>query len=192
METYTLKKIAEKVGIPESTIRYYRDRHKGFVPYIGKGRRRRYTQESLDILLRICAYADENLNAFDIEERLNAEYDRIVEVSAEENETQTQRRSSATQQEKALVKADEILPTVQGVINQALTETLTVMADQKIRIEALEAKMETLTRPTRPKPSKAKAMTNIRLLCLDAMTELEQIRANLDQIAEQVKKRAIP
>lgn len=86
-----MKRIAEKVGIPESTIRYYRDRHKDFVPYIGKGRRRRYTEESLEILLRICGYAEENLNAIDIDERLDAEYDRIIEVSPEETETQTQR-----------------------------------------------------------------------------------------------------
>jgi len=103
--TYTLKSVAKKLKIPESTARFYRDRHEEFIPYIGRGRRRRYTDESLEILLRICASADKGMNAIEIDERLDAEYDRIIEVKPNETEPQAQRSRTAAQQETGLLPA---------------------------------------------------------------------------------------
>lgn len=50
---YTIAEIARRLRLPESTIRYYRDRFPEYVPSIGEGRNRRYPQEALDALRAI-------------------------------------------------------------------------------------------------------------------------------------------
>ncbi len=55
---YSLTELARKLGLPESTVRYYRDRYSRHLPVVGRGRKRLYTQETLERLTRIkAAYA---------------------------------------------------------------------------------------------------------------------------------------
>ncbi len=54
----TLKQIAEELGLPESTVRYYRDAYPDKVPCVGTGRRRRYPRAAVAVLRSIAdAYA---------------------------------------------------------------------------------------------------------------------------------------
>ena len=46
--------IARELGLPESTVRYYRDAFAGYLPAVGTGRRRRYPLEAIP-LLRVVA-----------------------------------------------------------------------------------------------------------------------------------------
>ena len=48
-ELLTIKEIARQLDLPESNIRYYRDRFEDFLPYVGEGRKRRYKPEALDV-----------------------------------------------------------------------------------------------------------------------------------------------
>jgi DNA-binding transcriptional MerR regulator len=57
MELYTIVKMAKVLKIPESTTRYYRDRHSEFLPFIGSGRKRRYKKEVLEALRLIVEMA---------------------------------------------------------------------------------------------------------------------------------------
>jgi len=50
----TLRAIADELGLPESTVRYYRDLFEGYLPVSGRGRRRRYPRRAID-LLRLAA-----------------------------------------------------------------------------------------------------------------------------------------
>lgn len=50
---HTLREIARALGLPESTVRYYRDAFAPYVPTVGRGRRRRYPPEAIDVLRRI-------------------------------------------------------------------------------------------------------------------------------------------
>lgn len=47
---YTIRDIARELGLPESTVRYYRDAFAAHLPTVGTGRRRRYPPDALDIL----------------------------------------------------------------------------------------------------------------------------------------------
>jgi hypothetical protein len=49
----TLRAIAERLGLPESTVRYYRDAFPDLVPTVGMGRRRRYPEPAVEVLRRI-------------------------------------------------------------------------------------------------------------------------------------------
>ena len=52
-ELLTLKQLAEQLGLPESTVRYYRDTYIDQIPSVGTGRRRRYPPEAVAILRTI-------------------------------------------------------------------------------------------------------------------------------------------
>jgi len=58
MELYTIADMAKLLKIPESTARYYRDRHPEYFHYTGKGYKKRYTPETLEALRFICEQAN--------------------------------------------------------------------------------------------------------------------------------------
>src|SRR5690242_11242442 len=49
----TLRQLAAELGIPESTVRYYRDNFHDHIPSVGSGRRRRYPPQALLVLRTI-------------------------------------------------------------------------------------------------------------------------------------------
>ncbi|WP_305791227.1 MerR family transcriptional regulator [Thermaerobacter sp. FW80] len=49
----TIADIARHLDLPESTVRYYRDRFAEFIPSVGEGRGRRYPPEALDVFRTI-------------------------------------------------------------------------------------------------------------------------------------------
>ncbi|MBJ7939533.1 MerR family transcriptional regulator, partial [Bacillus cereus] len=46
----TISQIAKELQIPESTARYYRDRFINYIPFVGKGRAKKYRPETVEIL----------------------------------------------------------------------------------------------------------------------------------------------
>ncbi|OGT95028.1 MAG: hypothetical protein A3I79_07400, partial [Gemmatimonadetes bacterium RIFCSPLOWO2_02_FULL_71_11] len=49
----TLKQLADELGLPESTVRYYRDAFLDHIPLVGTGRRRRYPPRAVAVLRSI-------------------------------------------------------------------------------------------------------------------------------------------
>ncbi len=49
----TLKEIAQQLGVPESSLRKYREIFSGFIPSVGSGRSRRYRTDAIEILNEI-------------------------------------------------------------------------------------------------------------------------------------------
>ena len=163
--TYTIKKLGELLDVPESTVRYWRDRYSEFIPYSGTGRKRRYPAEALEVLRLICDYSERSSNAEDIKEALSTKFTKFIDI-----EQEPQRRTTATQQENSLLptKAD-LLPVVQGMISEVLGRTLELIADQKGRLEKLEtdnrelqAKVKAMakSKKKRKKPPTTKQMIN--------------------------------
>jgi DNA-binding transcriptional MerR regulator len=60
-ELLTLKEIARQIGVPESNLRYYRNRIGDFAPSVGKGRRRRYLPEAIDVFRRTTELVQEGM-----------------------------------------------------------------------------------------------------------------------------------
>lgn len=70
----TIKEIANKLDIPESNIRYYRDKFEAYLPYEGEGRKRRYRPEAVDIFAYIAEQYAKNRSSEDIEKDLATRY----------------------------------------------------------------------------------------------------------------------
>lgn len=60
-ELLTLKEIAKRLDVPESNLRYYRNRIGDFLPSVGKGRRRRYFIEAEEIFKKTIEYINEGV-----------------------------------------------------------------------------------------------------------------------------------
>ncbi len=68
----TLADIAQRLGIPETTVRYYRDRFAPFLPAVGSGRSRRYPLETVERLRWIIEQLRAGVPAHEIEAQLRA------------------------------------------------------------------------------------------------------------------------
>ncbi len=53
MDLFTLKDIAQRLNLPESTLRKYRDAYPQFIPYVGSGREKRYRAEAEEVFKAI-------------------------------------------------------------------------------------------------------------------------------------------
>ena len=62
MKLSTIAKMAEILKVPESTARYYRDRHSEYLPFIGSGRKRRYKKQALEAYYNKRDSKDQDIN----------------------------------------------------------------------------------------------------------------------------------
>jgi DNA-binding transcriptional MerR regulator len=53
LDLFTLKDIAQRLNLPESTLRKYRDAYPQFIPYVGSGREKRYRAEAEEVFKAI-------------------------------------------------------------------------------------------------------------------------------------------
>ncbi len=77
-ELLTLKEIAQQIGVPESNLRYYRNRIDEYLPSVGKGRRRRYYPEAAEIFRRTVEMVQEGVSLDRVHRQLSA--DKPVEI----------------------------------------------------------------------------------------------------------------
>ena len=121
---YTISKMAKILKIPESTARYYRDRHSDFIFSVGSGRKKRYKKETLEALRIICEMANNSRTAVEIDKRLSKEFNRNIEV-----EEETAGTTAVEQQHRYL---------------EALANSLVSIADQKKEIQEIREEVNKL------------------------------------------------
>jgi DNA-binding transcriptional MerR regulator len=179
----TLKQIAADLGKPESTVRYWRDLFNDFIPCEGRGRTRRYPEEAAEVLRLVCVMMERNANARDVKDALSRKFTVVLDV---EPETQ---RNNATTQRKAMVPATAPgvdLPTVQGMIGEALSRTLGIIADQKSRLDILEERNRDLEKKVealgRRRPSEDQDAADVGRLLKEALSLCRRFDAALDRI----------
>lgn len=120
MKLLTIAEIARRLNIPESTVRYYRDRFEKYIPDIGSGRSRRYQEDALEVFRFIADNMRSNVPAEDVEYALQSRFSVAIEP---------QQQSPATQQQSAAIMRE--------LIADALRKELT-----DIRDEIVETKKE--------------------------------------------------
>lgn len=121
---YTIAEMAKISNIPESTLRFYRDKYSEFIPYVGDGRKRRYKVQALEALRIIAEESNRSTTAEEIAERLSQYFTRFVEV----------------QDETAVTAAAEQQQDIKELFN-VIANALSVMASQKNDIEFLKKKV---------------------------------------------------
>jgi len=127
----TVAEIAKELQIPESTVRYYRDRFLDYIPYVGEGRAKRYRLETLDVLRFIAEGFNRKLTATEIEEGLSRMVARNIDV-----EETTAMTAAAVQQQSHFSMSPQVMEEIRNIMGQ-FTQAMNVIADQKEEIAEL-------------------------------------------------------
>ena len=88
-ELLSIKEIARRLEVPESNVRYWRDRFEEYLPVKGQGRKRRYSAKALEIFQLIRDGFQENHSTEDIAQELARHYPRTMQVAATPTERET-------------------------------------------------------------------------------------------------------
>jgi len=79
----TIISIAKELGLPESTVRFYRDKFLEYIPFEGKGRKRRYGPDALSVLRFIASSIRSGKTSKKTAEELVSNYPRYSENIAQ-------------------------------------------------------------------------------------------------------------
>lgn len=133
---YTLTELSRRTGIPESTLRRYRDRFPTFFPAQGRGRQKLYDKEAEEIFRTIKGLFDRGLSAEQVYEELRRRYSETLTV---EVETAQSLSSSSGESHQAL---QEIRPLLQAFVEgqRKLAEVLERL-DRKLELTAKEREL---------------------------------------------------
>lgn len=84
MDFLTIKDISRELEVPESNLRYYRDRFEDFLPCVGQGRKRRYKNEALEVFRFIVQGFKQDKTTEQIAEELPKHFPRKLDVTQED------------------------------------------------------------------------------------------------------------
>lgn len=144
-ELLSIKDISQEIGIPQSTLRYYRDLFMDYLPATGEGKKKRFYPEAVEVFQAIAKGMHQNKNADDIAHDLNRRFARFIEVDSE-----SQDGSATVSQEGELAQSQALSPiaqvegsTIMAVIasqNQALQQiaaTISIVNGQQEELHDL-------------------------------------------------------
>ncbi|NMP22926.1 MerR family transcriptional regulator [Sulfobacillus harzensis] len=95
MATLTIAEIAQRLGLPESTVRYYRDHFTDYIPVIGEGRQRRDPAEAVEVFQVIAdTLRKDHGSAIEVEETPNRMFPRNAVTIAEPPQTTAEQQQS--------------------------------------------------------------------------------------------------
>jgi DNA-binding transcriptional MerR regulator len=99
-ELLTLQDIATKLQLPPSTVRYYRQQYREFMPEVKAGRYSKYQPEAVEIIKFIAAATTATKQQQEIKELLSAKFALNIEQNDNEQLTATTAATTATTQQQ--------------------------------------------------------------------------------------------
>lgn len=137
----TIKEIARQLDLPESNIRYYRDRFEEFLPYVGEGRKRRYKPEALDVFRFIVSELRENKSTAEIGKELSLRFSRTMQLASPEGKEK--QFYPALEQELESNEFTRVL-SQQAMALESLAQTLKAQNQQEDNLHLLYQDQETM------------------------------------------------
>jgi DNA-binding transcriptional MerR regulator len=100
VELLTLQKIAERLNMPPSTVRYYKNQYHEFMPGVKAGRFMKYEPEAVEIIKFIAAATAATKQQQDIKELLSAKFALNIEESEKGQSVAATAAAAATVQQQ--------------------------------------------------------------------------------------------
>lgn len=158
---YTVMELAERVGVPRTTINDWLNRYSSYIDFTMQGKRRIYSENTLSVLLRISQMRSSGASSFQIESELAASYavhpetaDEIpssAEPVQKEKKTEMEPSGAETPSDAAVSSEDGERPDAPAPMETALVRNPAadpaVLLGERFR-EMLE-KMDTMEKRTR-------------------------------------------
>lgn len=73
----SVAELSRRLGLPESSTRFYCKRFAAYLPHLGEGRRRRYSPQTLDVLRRVLFLMAKNKDARGVEKELPKYFPKV-------------------------------------------------------------------------------------------------------------------
>ncbi len=182
----TMAEIARQLNLPESTVRYYRDRFPEFVPAVGDGRGRRYRPEALDVLQTIADAMREGTPAEDVAAALARQYPI---TSIDRSNPQQQDRNQPQPTAAARKAIAELIADMVANAENALLEVAAETAALRNQQQELIAETAALRNEVRSQPQQTAAAIDdvdrrhevaLRRLCEQQEQQMQELRAWLE------------
>lgn len=167
MELMTIAEIAKHLELPESTVRYYRDRFAPYVPSVGEGRGRRYRPEALAVLRFIADALRSGVPAEDVEVALRARFP--VTVEPQQQSAATQQQQSARPQQSAAVMRELIADALRSIAEETTQPLLDELRKTAAELRSVAAENAALRK--------------------ELETQQQQMAAALERLAEAQERR---
>ena len=192
-ELYTIKDLARKLDVGESTVRFWRDRFSEFIPSVTQGKRKLYREEALEALRFIQQETNRSKSAEQIRDELSRQ--QPIDVEPEKS----QRSAAAPQQWRSEEGGQEIAP---QVLEGMLERVRDILQEQNRRMESIEAENRELrdrlarleereqTRTAAPQPQITAGQSRKAII-----SYIKQLRAEgkgYTAIASQLNREGIP
>jgi len=154
-ELLSIKDISQELGIPQSTLRYYRDLFMDYLPSSGEGKKKRFYPEAVAVFQSISKSMHKNKSYEDIASDLNQRFTRFIEVDETENQSQQSSATQSQQQEISQIQALTPLTQLDGSAimavvasqNQALQQiaaTISAVNEQQAELQNLKSEVTKL------------------------------------------------
>jgi DNA-binding transcriptional MerR regulator len=173
---YSLTEIAESLGLAEPTARRYRDAFEEFLPSVGVGRRRKFTDQAKQVLARIAALVHEQRMPVEVVRRILA--------------------SERTQSELNLTPATGVPADLAGELRavraamESLADLVAAQRDQPLEIRADGADADRLGAALLSLRELVTESVGVTLRQIERLQETqEETRARLHQLGEDLFRR---
>lgn len=146
-DNLTMAQIAQQLSLPESTVRYYRDKFSEWIPMVGEGRHRRYRPEAVEILRAIADVLRNHGTPDAVIAVLSHSYPRTIPATIPQQQTaaaQQQSDSGLVEAFQALRVAVELQTQQLAVVQEELRQLRTQL---NTREEALGAQIRATVSP---------------------------------------------
>lgn len=164
----TIASIAEELGLPESSVRYYRSRYAAWVPTIGEGRSKRYPAAAVPVLRAIAELSRAGMPADIVEHELAR---RGFAMEARPPAQEQQQQYAGEQQQTAAVELERLIRGAVAAEVAPLREELAAARNElaQLRAALVVAERRALSPPppakTQPQPQRAGVVARLlRLL----------------------------
>lgn len=132
-ELLSIKEISQELGIPQSTLRYYRDLFMDYLPAAGEGKKKRFYPEAVVVFQTIAQGMHKNKNADDIANDLSQRFTRFIDVNEDDEKTQ---ESSATYSQNDEIHQSQALTSLTQLDGSAI---MAVIASQNQALQQIAA-----------------------------------------------------
>lgn len=127
---YSIADIAKELNLPESTVRYYRDRFKNYVPGTKKGQRKFYDDQALEALRIIAEGLRKGETAATVEDHLSLIYSQTIDTKEIAAAAQQQPSFSREDWQKELESRQQLVDTMKE-LNQSILSLTEKLEGQK-------------------------------------------------------------
>ncbi len=138
--TLTIAQIAQALGLPESTVRYYRDHFPDYIPVLGEGRQRRYPAEAVEVFRVIAdTLRKDHGSAAAVEETLSRMFPRAATVTATPPQAAAETQQSGPQLAERVL---DVLETQARALEALAAEVAALKAELSARDAERDRRLE--------------------------------------------------